>query len=51
MPERMHAVVQQAFGGPEVLEVAEVDRPVPLATEVLVRVKAVGVNPGISTTR
>jgi NADPH:quinone reductase-like Zn-dependent oxidoreductase len=45
MPERMHAVVQQAFGGPEVLGVAEVDRPVPLATEVLVRVKAVGVNP------
>jgi NADPH:quinone reductase-like Zn-dependent oxidoreductase len=45
MLERMHAVVQQAFGGPEVLEVAEVDRPVPLATEVLVRVKAVGVNP------
>jgi NADPH:quinone reductase-like Zn-dependent oxidoreductase len=45
MRECMHAVVQQAFGGPEVLEVAEVDRPVPLATEVLVRVKAVGVNP------
>jgi NADPH:quinone reductase-like Zn-dependent oxidoreductase len=45
MPERMRAVLQQAFGGPEVLELAEVDRPVPLATEVLVRVKAVGVNP------
>jgi NADPH:quinone reductase-like Zn-dependent oxidoreductase len=45
MPERMHAVVQQAFGGPEVLEVAEVDRPAPLGTEVLVRVEAVGVNP------
>ena len=45
MPGRMQAVVQQAFGGPEVLEVAEVDRPVPLGTEVLVRVKAVGVNP------
>ena len=45
MLERMHAVVQQAFGGPEVLEVAEIDRPVPLATEVLVRVEAVGVNP------
>ena len=45
MLERMHAVVQQAFGGPEVLEVAEVDGPVPLGTEVLVRVKAVGVNP------
>jgi len=44
MPERMHAVIQRAFGGPEVLEVAEVDRPVPLATEVLVRVEAVGVN-------
>ena len=36
MLERMHAVVQQAFGGSEVLEVAEVDRPVPLATEMLV---------------
>jgi hypothetical protein len=45
MLERMLAVVQQAFGGPEVLEVAEVDRPVPLGTEVLVRVQAVGVNP------
>jgi NADPH:quinone reductase-like Zn-dependent oxidoreductase len=45
MLERMHAVVQQAFGGLEVLEIAEVDRPVPLGTEVLVRVKAVGVNP------
>ena len=51
MPERMHAVVQQTFGGPEVLEVAEVDRPVPLATEVLVRVKAVGVNPVEPTIR
>src|ERR1700746_2572848 len=45
LPERMHAVVQHAFGGPEVLEVAEVDRPVPLGTEVLVRVEAAGVNP------
>jgi NADPH:quinone reductase-like Zn-dependent oxidoreductase len=45
MPERMQAVVQQAFGDPEVLKVAEIDRPVPLATEVLVRVQAVGVNP------
>lgn len=25
MPEHMRAVVQQAFGGPDVLEVAEVD--------------------------
>ncbi|WP_369391980.1 NADP-dependent oxidoreductase [Streptomyces sp. CG1] len=41
----MRAIVQQAFGGPEVLQVAEVERPRPLPTEVLVRVKAIGVNP------
>jgi NADPH:quinone reductase-like Zn-dependent oxidoreductase len=41
----MRAILQQAFGGPEVLQLAEVDRPVPLGAEVLVRVKAVGVNP------
>ncbi|MBO2450645.1 NADP-dependent oxidoreductase [Actinomadura barringtoniae] len=41
----MKAIVQKSFGGPEVLELAEVERPVPLATEVLVRVKAVGTNP------
>jgi len=41
----MRAVVQQRFGGPEVLEVAQVPRPAPLPTEVLVRVHAAGVNP------
>src|SRR5690349_24327921 len=45
MPEHLRAGLQQAFGGPEVLEVAEVAQPVPLATGVLVRVEAVGVNP------
>lgn len=45
MPARMRAVRQQSFGGPEVLELADVDRPVPLATEVLIRVHAAGVNP------
>jgi NADPH:quinone reductase-like Zn-dependent oxidoreductase len=45
MTARMHAIRQQAFGGPEVLQLAEVARPVPLATELLVRVKAAGVNP------
>ena len=45
MSATMHAIRQQAFGGPEVLEFTEVDRPVPLPTEVLVRVRAVGVNP------
>ena len=35
MSATMHAIRQQAFGGPEVLELAEVQRPVPLPTEVL----------------
>jgi NADPH:quinone reductase-like Zn-dependent oxidoreductase len=34
-----------APGGPEVLELQEVDRPEPIQTEVLVRVAAVGINP------
>ena len=41
----MRAVVQDAFGGPEVLYVAEVSQPAPIPTEVLVRVHAAGVNP------
>ncbi|MER5936426.1 NADP-dependent oxidoreductase [Streptomyces sp. NPDC001928] len=41
----MRAVVQHAFGGPDVLQVQEVPRPVPLPTEVLVRVHAAGINP------
>ena len=44
-PVRMRVVRQRSFGGPEVLELAESSRPVPLPTEVLVRVKAAGVNP------
>lgn len=42
---RMRAISQRAFGGPEVLEVIETDRPVPSPGEVLVRVHAAGVNP------
>jgi NADPH:quinone reductase-like Zn-dependent oxidoreductase len=34
-----------APGGPEVLELREVDRPEPIQTEVLVQVAAVGINP------
>ncbi|WP_199439086.1 NADP-dependent oxidoreductase [Umezawaea beigongshangensis] len=41
----MRAIVQDRFGGPEVLEVREVERPRPLPTEVLVRVRAAGINP------
>ncbi|MFF3068266.1 NADP-dependent oxidoreductase [Kitasatospora sp. NPDC057904] len=41
----MRAVIQKAFGGPEVLEVVEVERPQLLSGEVLVRVRASAVNP------
>ncbi|MFC1414325.1 NADP-dependent oxidoreductase [Streptacidiphilus sp. N1-12] len=41
----MRAVVQHTLGGPEVLRVEQVPRPVPLPTEVLVRVHAAGINP------
>ncbi|MEU7135971.1 NADP-dependent oxidoreductase [Streptomyces sp. NPDC046261] len=41
----MRAVVQKSFGGPEVLEVVETDRPTPLGGEVLIRVHASAVNP------
>ncbi|HEX2702196.1 MAG TPA: NADP-dependent oxidoreductase [Solirubrobacteraceae bacterium] len=34
------------FGGPEVLEIRDVPRPVPASGEVLVAVKAAGINPG-----
>ncbi|MEV6671514.1 NADP-dependent oxidoreductase [Streptomyces sp. NPDC051162] len=44
-PARMRAVVQETAGGPEVLKLAETDRPVPGPTEILVRVHAAGVNP------
>jgi NADPH:quinone reductase-like Zn-dependent oxidoreductase len=37
--------VQRTFGGPEVLEIADVEPPQPLPTEVLVEVRAIGVNP------
>ncbi len=41
----MRAVTQYKAGGPEVLEVADVPRPAPQMTEILVRVHASGVNP------
>ncbi|EWC60645.1 Bifunctional protein: zinc-containing alcohol dehydrogenase [Actinokineospora spheciospongiae] len=45
MTSTMRAVTQRSFGGPDVLELTEVDRPRPLLNEVLVRVVAAGVNP------
>ncbi|XVS67684.1 NADP-dependent oxidoreductase [Actinosynnema sp. CA-299493] len=41
----MRAISQTGFGGPEHLALTWVPKPVPLPTEVLVRVAAVGVNP------
>ncbi|MFI7438840.1 NADP-dependent oxidoreductase [Nonomuraea indica] len=41
----MRAVIQNSFGGPEVLQVVEVERPTPLSGEVLVRVRASALNP------
>ncbi|GGO87859.1 NADP-dependent oxidoreductase [Wenjunlia tyrosinilytica] len=42
---RMRAVTQEEAGGPQVLRMAELDRPVPAPTEILVRVHAASINP------
>lgn len=47
----MRAMTMSQAGGPEVLELAEVDRPVRVNAEVLVRVVAAGVNPIDAKTR
>lgn len=44
MTDRMRAVVLRGAGGPEVMTIAEVPRPVPREGEILVRVAAAGVN-------
>lgn len=41
----MRVIRQDVLGGPEVLREAEVERPAPRPNEVLVRVRAAGVNP------
>ncbi|MET8286592.1 NADP-dependent oxidoreductase [Streptomyces sp. NPDC051643] len=41
----MRAISQDALGGPEVLKEVQVERPVPGPSEVLVRVRAAGLNP------
>lgn len=42
----MKAVVYKEFGGPGVLHVAEVDKPVPGPGQILLAVRRAGVNPG-----
>jgi NADPH:quinone reductase-like Zn-dependent oxidoreductase len=41
----MRAISQDVLGGPEVLKEVELERPTPRPNEVLVRVRAAGVNP------
>jgi NADPH:quinone reductase-like Zn-dependent oxidoreductase len=41
----MRVITQDVLGGPEVLRLAEVDRPEPGLSEILVRVHAAGLNP------
>jgi NADPH:quinone reductase-like Zn-dependent oxidoreductase len=41
----MRAITQHTLGGPEVLTVVDAPAPRPLPTEVLVRVRAIGLNP------
>ncbi|HXE31659.1 MAG TPA: NADPH:quinone reductase [Terriglobales bacterium] len=41
----MQAIAVQEFGGPEVLHLVEVEKPVPGPEDVLIAVKAAGVNP------
>ncbi|MEU8413396.1 NADP-dependent oxidoreductase [Amycolatopsis japonica] len=41
----MRAISQNRLGGPEVLELVDVERPTPGPTQILVRVHAAGVNP------
>ena len=45
------AVRFDSYGGIEVLQVVDVDRPIPGPGEVLVRVKAAGINPGEASIR
>ena len=42
----MKAVVQDRYGGPEVLEFREIDQPTPTDNQVLVKVQAAGVHRG-----
>ena len=45
------AVKFDRYGGIDVLRVVEVDRPVPGPEQVLIRMKAAGINPGEAAIR
>ena len=40
----MRAIIEENHGGPEVLRVSEIPAPVPHSREVLIRVRAAGIN-------
>jgi NADPH:quinone reductase-like Zn-dependent oxidoreductase len=44
--QRMKAIVQDTYGSTDVLELREIDRPVPTENEVLVQVRAAGLHRG-----
>jgi NADPH:quinone reductase-like Zn-dependent oxidoreductase len=45
LPSSMHAVLIRSFGGPEVVEIAQIDVPKPGQGELLVKVEASSLNP------
>lgn len=47
----MKAVKFEKYGDPDVLQIEEVPRPVPTAGQVLIKVKAAGINPGEASIR
>lgn len=40
----MRAIQLKEYGGPEVLKLVDIEKPVPLGSEVLIEIKAIGVN-------
>ena len=44
---RMKAIVQDVYGSADVLELREIEKPLPAAGEVLIQVVAAGVDPGV----